>query len=195
MASHGCNTHTQREAGPSRTVRARQVRVSSLFGDDAVTPRQAARCRRGSQRWLANSDHRGTCGANLKHRARDFGEKADLRFRHYPDGGLGRDRRSARYREISKPVGPLDPRRPAPPRTFSEGASAEMTRAQSRRGNDGDLPEPRCPQYIITGCELGDTRTACGCLHYRQCQRCRKTSTKRCDAAPRQTVVVFASLR
>jgi hypothetical protein len=79
-ASHGCNTHTQREAGPSRTVPGATSWRHESLGDDAVTPRQAARHRRGSQRWLANSDHRGTCGASLKHRARDAGEKADLLF-------------------------------------------------------------------------------------------------------------------
>jgi hypothetical protein len=95
VAAHGCNTHTQRAEVQAARSRCHELGATSLFGDAAVTPRQAARCRRGSQRWLENSDHRGTCGVNLKHRARDAGEKADLRFRHYPDGDLGRDRRSA----------------------------------------------------------------------------------------------------
>ena len=120
VAEHGCNTHTQREAGPSRTVPAPRVGVTSLFGGDAVTPRQAARCRRGSQRWLANSDHRGTCGANLKHCARDAGEKADLRFPSIRTAVSAEIAVLLRCGDMPKPVGPLDPRRPAPPRTFRE---------------------------------------------------------------------------
>ena len=118
VAAHGCQDAHPTRGGPSRTVPAPRVGVTSLFGGDAVTPRQAARCRRGSQRWLANSDHRGTCGANLKHRARDAGEKADLRKTKYRDAGPGRGRHLLRAREGPEPVGPLDPRRPARPRTF-----------------------------------------------------------------------------
>ncbi len=127
--------HTPREAGPSRTVPGATGWRHESLGDDAATPRQAARCRRDSKRWLANSDHRGTCGANLKHCARDAGEKADLRFRHYPDGGLGRDRRSASVSRDIEARGSAGPPASRPPRT-SEGASADMTRTQSRRGNE-----------------------------------------------------------
>src|SRR6185437_6803684 len=39
----------------------------------------------------------------------------------YRDTGPGRGRCLLRYREISEPVGPSDPRRPAPPRTYRGG--------------------------------------------------------------------------
>ncbi len=135
--------HTQRAEVQAARFLAPQVGVTSLFGGDAVTPRQAARCRRGSQRWLENSDHRGTCGANLKHRARDAGEKADLRKTTYRDAGPGRGRHLLRTREGPEPVGPVDPRRPARPRTFPKALRPHDPGGKSRRGNDGGLPEHR----------------------------------------------------
>src|SRR5207237_10851720 len=69
-------------------------------------------------RRVTNGDHRGRCGANLKHRARDAWDLADLR--HLKDFD------KPRCREASRPVGPSGPRRPARPRFFS-GRAANKT--------------------------------------------------------------------
>jgi hypothetical protein len=118
---------------------ATSVRVTGSFGGSAVTPCQAARRCRGPKRWLANSDHRGRCGANLKHRARDA-----ERF-----GGLAVcfDRWAAvfsgiavplRRREMPQPAGPTDPGVPRALGLLSEGASTgSLGRKKTRRENEG----------------------------------------------------------
>ena len=78
--------------GRSRTVPARHPRVAGALGDMPYRRRcRAPSCMsRPQQRWLGvvpeeegtepeMSVHRGSCGAGLKHRARDAGEMADLR--------------------------------------------------------------------------------------------------------------------
>ena len=68
--------------GPSRTVPSPRVGDTEPLGGCAVTPCQRPGAVEGSQRWVGpvrphqrrgseNSDHRGSCGASLKHRARD----------------------------------------------------------------------------------------------------------------------------
>jgi len=60
----------------------------------------------------------GHAEESLKHRARDAGEKADLRFYQYRTAVSAEIAVPLRLRERPGPVGPLDPRRPAPPRIF-----------------------------------------------------------------------------
>src|SRR6185503_3445349 len=81
------------------------------------------------------SDHRGRCGANLKHCARDAGEKADLRFYQHTEtpapAGDGVCFDVARCRS------PWVRRTPGVPRPLGlfEEASADMTRMQMHREN------------------------------------------------------------
>jgi hypothetical protein len=63
------------------------------------------------------SVHRGSCGAGFKHRARDAGELADLRFDN-PDGASSKSIVPPERREAIRPVGPSRTRRSARPSLF-----------------------------------------------------------------------------
>ena len=76
-----------------------------------------------------------------KHRARDAGEKADLRHYHDRTAASAEIAVPLSRREVRKPVGPLDPRRPARPRANFEKRIGRMTRANTRRENDGACVE------------------------------------------------------
>jgi hypothetical protein len=87
---------------------------------------------RSLQRWSVTTRQRGrdertttwdVSGANLKHRARDAGELADLRFRHFD---------KPRCREASRCVGPARTRRSARPRFF-RGAPFRRRPARGRK--------------------------------------------------------------
>jgi hypothetical protein len=84
---------------------------------------------RSLQRWSVTTRQRGrdertttwdVSGANLKHRARDAGELADLRFRHFD---------KPRCREASRCVGPARTRRSARPRSFRGRRKADWNTA------------------------------------------------------------------
>jgi len=87
---------------------------------------------RKSRRGPENSAHRGSHGASLKHRAPDVGEKADLRFYQPPDGGLGRDRRSASAWRHAEARGSVRPPASRAPSDFFESAIGRRARAQNR---------------------------------------------------------------
>ena len=93
MAAHRCNTHTQRRRPKPRGPGATGSRQRAL-GGSAVTPYQRSGAAEAQERWIGpkvaqgakgpeNDVHRESRGASLKHRARDAGEKADLRFLQY----------------------------------------------------------------------------------------------------------------
>ena len=155
MAAHGCNTHTQRAAAQAAESRP----DCSGHGDLAAGARKApkrARIGQAPKPWVgfpAESEALMSQG-NLKGSPTGgFAEQASNTAR----GTLERKRtcgtqkyRTAarpglavplRCREMPKPVGLLDPRRPARPRTYFRGATGRMTRAQARRGERWRLCE------------------------------------------------------
>jgi hypothetical protein len=155
---------TPRPGGPSRKVPTPQVGVTGALGGGAVTPGQRRRrCRgssavgrprqaRNSGRGSENSAHRGSCGASLKRRARDVGEKTDLRFQHYRTAASVETAVLLRCREASKPVGRSDPWRPARPRTCSRahrpkqlGPKQAARAMEFAQDNAVRLDRPRCP--------------------------------------------------
>ena len=101
-------------------------------------PRWSASRRRGSE----NSAHRGSRGASLKRRARDAGEKADLRFL-LPDGGLGRDRCPASISRDVEARGSVRPPASRAPSDFFRWRIGRTARTHPRRENDGGWIENR----------------------------------------------------
>ena len=91
---------------------------------------------RNSGRGPENSAHRGFCGASLKHRARDAGAKADLRFLRLPDGNLGRGRRSASVSRDIGARGSAGPPASRAPSDLFDSASAEGLGRKTRRENE-----------------------------------------------------------
>jgi hypothetical protein len=89
---------------------------------------------------LKSNDHRGLCGASFKHRARDAGELADLRF-DYPDGASSKSIVPLRCCEVPKPAGPSRTRRPARP-SLSGCALANLGRETRRENEGGRLKKP-----------------------------------------------------
>ena len=89
VAAPGCNTHTQRAAAEAAWSRRHRWR-HGLFGGSAVTPCRTGRRCSSPKRWIETSATGGHAEESLKHRARDAGEKADLRF--YPTGRRSRPR-------------------------------------------------------------------------------------------------------
>src|ERR1044071_1119591 len=96
--------------GATRTPNARRLKlhgpgatdgVTGFFGGSAVTPCRTARRCSSPQRWTETSATGGHAEESLKHRARDAGEKADLRV----------------FPELPRVC--WTSRRPARPRTFS----------------------------------------------------------------------------
>jgi len=81
--------------GATRAPNARRLKlhrrgVTGLFGGSAVTPCQTTRHCPGPKRWLETSATGGLAEQSLKHRARDAGEKADLRaFSGISRGSVG----------------------------------------------------------------------------------------------------------
>ena len=125
VAAHGCNTHTQRAAAEAAWSRRHGWRHRVLWWQrrNSVPNGQALQ-----QPKAVGRKHSATGGhaeESLKHRARDAGEKADLRFYQYRTAISAEIAVLLRCREMPEPVGPPDPRRPARPRTPFESASAE----------------------------------------------------------------------
>ena len=107
---HRSRRHSWRHRTPWRQCRNSAPSGQALSGSKAVGRKHSATG--------------GHAEESFKHRARDAGEKADLRISNHLSGGPGRDCRSLRCGDMPKPGSPLDPRRPARPRTVSESASA-----------------------------------------------------------------------
>ena len=121
--------------GATRTPNARRLKlhgpgatdgVTGFFGGSAVTPCRTARRCSSPQRWTETSATGGHAEESLKHRARDAGEKADLRHDHNIEmplpAGIGICSGVATCRS------PWVRRTPGVPRAlglFSESASAE----------------------------------------------------------------------
>ena len=118
VAAHGCQTHTQSAAAEAAWSR-RASRASQGYGGRGVSGAITAASRSSpsavGRLWTRahekgtepeRSAHRGSCGAGLKHRARDAGQPADLRL--YLLGNLG----VARRRGPRVPRDPGVPRRP-----------------------------------------------------------------------------------
>jgi hypothetical protein len=88
-----------------RLPSARHCRWSPSGGEASAPERE------GSPK---SNDHRGSCGAGFKHRVRDAGELADLRFA-IPDGASSKSIVPPERREAIRPAGPTRTRRPARP--------------------------------------------------------------------------------
>jgi hypothetical protein len=121
--------------GATRTPNARRLKlhgpgatdgVTGLFGGSAVTPCRTARRCSSPKRWIANSATGGHAEESLKTPRAGRWREGGLAVLPIPDGGLGRDRRSAsvwRHAEARGSVGP--PASRAPSDFISAGASAE----------------------------------------------------------------------
>ena len=141
----GCQDEHPAQGGPSRTVPARLPRATRGPTDGGARrgqKRRKERCGdphlrrlvflavgrrpspRAKGRRLKRSAHRGSCGASLKHRARDAEGLADLR--HFEQRSQAESVVPLRCREALKHVGPIGPRRSAHP---SWGAQRRRRRA------------------------------------------------------------------
>ncbi len=144
--------------GATRTPNARRLKlhgpgatdgVTGLLGGSAVTPRQAARQCRGPKRWVETSATGGRAEESLKHRARDAGEKADLRHYQYRTAASAEIAVPPRCGDMPRPVGPSDPRRPARPRTLfpqahrPNGSDAHASRERPHTSS------PPCPGDVM----------------------------------------------
>jgi hypothetical protein len=143
------NAHPTR-GGPSCTVPACRLRVTGPLEAIAVTPCQRPGGRRGPKRWIGKSVHRGQCRASLKHRARDVGEKTDLRS-HQSDGGPAGFAVLPRPRERPGPVGPFGP--PASRAALTCGG-AIWNEARARRRDNGQA------ERWLKLCHSGAARSA-----------------------------------
>jgi hypothetical protein len=169
VVAKGCNTHARvATAEAARSRRACCAPPGALGGMSyrrcqpprhVEAPEAVERLPRRRGRRPERSVHRGSCRAGFKHRARDAGERADLRSTK-SDGASSKSIVPLQLRERLRPVGPSGPRRPAPPSLFRV-VQLRKPRAQMRRENangclsrsdrDGTTREPRVPRPAKRG--------------------------------------------
>ena len=159
MAGHGCNTHTQRRRpkprspGPTarvtgiwRSLCARRQTERTPVNPKAVVKLPERKKARKPEMFKPSTG--GFAEQAYKHRARDAGEKADLRFLQY-GRRPGRDRRSASVSRDAEARGSVRP--PA------SRAPSDLFRERNRPNDSGAEAlregEPVCATYsfIIPG--------------------------------------------
>jgi hypothetical protein len=126
VAAHGCPTHTQRAAAQAACSRRDSFAPPGPL-KAAPQPAAAARCR-GSTAVGSKVSPPGVARSKPQ----------------TPRAGRWRDDEPAELKsgmprcgDASRPVGSSEPRRPARPRTFFDGATRHKTRTLLRRENDG----------------------------------------------------------
>ena len=118
---------TARVTGIWRSLCARRQTERTAVNPKAVVKLPERRKARKPEMFKPSTG--GFAEQAYKHRARDAGEKADLRFLRQQNGGPGRDRRSASVSRDAEARGSVGPPASRAPSDLFERATGRMTRA------------------------------------------------------------------
>ena len=139
VAAPGCQTHTQRAAAEAAWSRRHRWRHRVLWWQrrNPVPNGQALQQPKAVDR---NLSHRGPCGGKPQTPRAGRWREGGLAVLPIPDGGLGRDCRSAQASREAWARGSAGPPASRAPSDFSGSASAEITRVQSAPRERRSLP-------------------------------------------------------